>query len=77
MTKPYAVVGAMHAMLQPSNYKLNKRRGMLKLKKYSPNTSSKAKGEWIYFDFYGGYFETAKISLKSSILQLAEIQAVK
>ena len=26
---------------------------------------------------YGGYFETAKISLKSSILQLAEIQVVK
>ena len=45
MTNRYAVVGTMHATLQPSNYKLNKRRGMLKQKKYSPNTSSKAKGE--------------------------------
>ena len=51
MTNPYAVVGAVHATLQPSSNKLNKRRGMLKLKKYSPNTSSKAKGECIYFDF--------------------------
>jgi len=28
-------------------------------------------------NIYGGYFETAKISLKRSILQLTEIQAIK
>lgn len=33
-------------------------------------------GNLVFYN-YGGYFETAKISLKSSILQLAEIQAVK
>ena len=36
MTNPYAVVGAVHATLQLSNYKLNKRHGVLKLKKILP-----------------------------------------